>query len=366
MHYKTVSDSNFQDLGFVPTMIIAFYRSSQKAAFLKEYEWLHTYYPDAEIIGCSSSGNIADDVPYVETTEQFPIVYFCCDMKKDAFAVHLFSEEDEIEESQLYEQVVLLSSFSSPVLETHLADFSKSEEIKKVYGAVAGAEFFREEHPSIFYNGSFYTQHMLLWSIDAQRYTLDGMSMHLFRPAGIPLEITRAEHKTLYEINNLPALDVIEEITGKIDELLIGRFGYPLFVQKHTDMEWSNAPLASIVAVNREEGSLQLYRDVYPKEYVKVGIMLSRQDQLRRLGRLYALAPRKSAALMFHCIGIAENLKMMEYLYLEEIKYHIDVSFAGFHSFGEIGPSASRKPSEDILLHNQTITVALIAEKDKV
>ena len=366
MHYKTVSDSNFKDLGFVPTIIIAFYRSSQKSAFLAEYALLRTNYPDTEILGCSSSGNIADEIPYVETTEQFPIVYFCCDMKRDAFAVHLFSEEDDIAVSQLYEQAILLSSFSSPVLEAHLADFSKAKEIKKVYGAVAGVELCIEEHPSIFYNGSFYARHMLLWSIDSERYRLDGMSMHLFRPAGIPLEITRAEHKTLYEINNLPALDVIEEITGKIDELLIGRFGYPLFVQKHTDMEWSNAPLASIVAVNREEGSIQLYRDVYPKEYVKVGIMLSRQDQLRRLGRLYGLAPGKSAALMFHCIGIAENLQMMEYLYLEEIKHHIDVSFAGFHSFGEIGSPASRKPSEDILLHNQTITVALIAEKDKV
>jgi len=366
MQYKTVSDSNFESIDFVPTIIIAFYRSSQKRAFEEEYELLHANYPDAEILGCSSSGNIADDIPYVETTEQFPIVYFFCDMKRDAFSVHLISEEDKIGENGLHEQVVVLSSFSSPVLESHLADFSRAQDRKKVYGAVAGVESSTKEHPSIFYNGSFYTQHMLLWSIDREQYTLDGMSIHLFRPAGIPLEITKAEHKTLYEINNLPALDVIEEITGKIDEKLIGRFGYPLFVQKHTDMQWSDAPLASIISVDREQGSIQLYRDVYPKEYVKVGIMLSRQDQLRRLGRLYGLTHGKSAALMFHCIGIAENLHMMEYLYLEEIKQHIDVSFAGLHSFGEIGPSASRKPSDDILLHNQTITVALIAQRGDV
>lgn len=365
MHYKTVSDNNFKHIGFAPTIIIAFYRGSQKRAFLNEYEQLHACYPDAEIIGCSSSVNIADEIPYVETTEQFPVVYFCCDMKRDAFVVHLSSEEENIEEKQPYDQVILLSSFASPALEAHLSDFSRSEKITKVYGAVAGVELCSNEHPSVFYNGNFYERHILSWCIDSEQYVLEGMSMHLFRPVGIPLEITKAEHKTLYEINSLPALDVIEEITGKIDERLVGRFGYPLFLQKSADMEWSNAPLASIVSVNREQGSIQLYRDIHPKEYVKVGIMLSRQDQLRRLGRLYDIAPKKSAALMFHCIGIAENLKMMEYLYLEEIKQHIDVSFAGFHSFGEIGSPASRKPADDILLHNQTITVALIAKKDK-
>jgi len=49
MQYKTVSDSNFESIDFVPTIIIAFYRSSQKRAFEEEYELLHANYPDAEI-----------------------------------------------------------------------------------------------------------------------------------------------------------------------------------------------------------------------------------------------------------------------------------------------------------------------------
>ena len=56
---------------------------------------------------------------------------------------------------------------------------------------------------------------------------------------------------------------------------------------------------------------------------------------------------------------------MMEYLYLEEIKHHIDVSFTGLHTFGEIGLPAAKDPSDNIFLHNQTISIAMISEKDK-
>lgn len=366
MQYITVSDGCFEKIDFVPTIIVGFYKETKASFFQNSYHKLKSIYPDVEVIGCSSAGNIADEIPYVEADKEFPIVYFCCDMKKEAFTTCLIEEGEEITADKIGEQMVLLSSFPSPYLEKILADFSQLDPVPKVYGAVAGGEAGLNTKTSVFYNGTYYMQHMILWCIDQRCYSLDGMSIHLFRPAGIPLEITKSEGKKILELNNFPALDVLEEITGRIDESVVSRFGYPLFLQKqHASMHWSSTPLASIVAIHREEKTLEMYRDIYTKEYVRIGIMLSRRDQLRRLGRLYETVPKQGAALLFHCIGIRENLKMMEYLYLEEIKHHIDVTFAGFHTFGEIGFPASRQASETILLHNQTMTIVVISEKDE-
>jgi len=180
------------------------------------------------------------------------------------------------------------------------------------------------------------------------------------------LEITKSEGKTVITLNGLPALDAIEELVGEVDERIIERFGYPLFLQKDINVKWSDAPLASMVAIDKKNKTITLYRDISEQEYVRVGIMVSESEQRKRIGRVYEVAPKKSAAIVFNCIGIAANLKMMEFLYLEDIKRHSDITYAGFHTFGEIGRGASSILSNDIMLHNQTMTFAMISEKEDV
>jgi len=365
MKHVSITNGQFEAIAFTPTVIVGFYGSDAQARFTEEYEVLKEMYPEAEIIGCSSSGNISNIKPYVERYgERFSTVYFCCDMEREAFGIRLYEEETHIEKETLHTQMILLSSFSSVWLEQLLSDISKHVESPRVFGAVSAVKKGEHQSASVFYNGVFYPRHVIQWHIDPQKYLLEGVSMHLFRPAGIPLEITKAKGKTIMELNNLPALDVLEDITGTINETVIGRFGYPLFLQKEASVDWKDAPLASIVSVDRKRKSITVYRDIRLKEYVKIGIMLSRTDQIRRISRIYGMAPSKCAALMFHCIGIEENLKMMEYLYLEDIKHHIDISFTGLHTFGEIGPPASRKVTHEVMLHNQTITIAMIARKE--
>jgi hypothetical protein len=367
MKHITVTNGNFEAIDFVPSVIIGFYESDAKMHFMEEYETLRKNYPDAEIIGCSSHDNISNIKPYVERHgRKHETVYLCCDMDRDAFGIRLYEEKEYVKKDDFHKQMIWLSSFSSSWLDKLLSTISRHVTSPKVFGAVASVKQGDSQSESVFYNGEFYPRHLIVWHIDSQKYMLEGISLHFFRPSGIPLEITKAKGKTIMELNNLPALDVMEEITGTINEAVIGRFGYPLFLQKKSSVDWEDAPIASIVGVDRERKSIQVYRDIHPKEYIKIGIMLSRTDQIRRVSKIYNLAPAKSAALLFHCIGIKENLKMMEYLYLEDIKHHIDISFTGFHTFGEIGPPPSRKNAQETMLHNQTMTIAIIAEKESL
>ncbi|SFV90609.1 Uncharacterized conserved protein [hydrothermal vent metagenome] len=366
MKYQVVSDNNFEQLTFEPTIIIGFYRSSLSKKFLEMYHNLVSRYKGVTVIGCSSGKNIADTIPYVETEEQFPIVYLCCNMHTDAFTMHLISDKENIDKKKLQEQMILFSSFTFSYLEKLLLDISTLYMSPKVYGGVASCEEGCNKNPTIFYDGIFYENHVLLWCIDKRTYCLEGISIHFFQPASTPLEITKSENKTIIELNGLPALDVIEEMTGQIDRKIVGRFGYPLFLQKNMDIKWSNTPLASMVSIDRKKKTVTLYRDIREKEYVKIGIMISEEEQLKNLCKLCEIAPEKSVAIVFNCVGITENLKMMEFLYLRDIKEHIDITYAGFHTFGEIGRGSSSIFSKEIMLHNQTMTIAMISKKDEI
>ncbi|SFV68014.1 Uncharacterized conserved protein [hydrothermal vent metagenome] len=367
MKQIAVTSVSLDTIDFIPTVIIGFYRESEKTLFSAEYQTLKKRFPQADIIGCSSAGNIANELPYIESRRQFPCVYLCLEMDKEAFSVELFHQDDNIaptlDKEKKY-QVVLFSAFNSCALENILSSLPSVAGTQQIFGAVAGVDTPAAEKGEVFYNGVFYDRHILLWMIEASRYRIDGMSMHLFRPAGLPLKITSAKENKIYELNNQPALDVLESLAGELEESAIGMFAYPLFLQKEAEGHWESAPLASMIGVNRKDKSILLYRNVCHKEYVKVGIMVSQQEQLKRLRQLYSFAPADSAALLFNCVGIAKNLSMMEYLYLEDVKRHLDITFVGGHTFGEAGPSSTSKKHSDTVLHNQTMTIALISERE--
>ncbi|BAF72780.1 FIST N-terminal domain-containing protein [Sulfurovum sp. NBC37-1] len=367
MKQIAVTGASLGHIDFTPTIIIGFYRKSQKTLFSAEYQILRERFPLADIIACSSAANIADELPYVESRDQFPSVYLCLEMEKGTFAVDIFSEDVtpslNVDNKKKY-QVIMLSSFSSSTLEKTLSSFPSTITTQKIFGGVSGTDISSEDTGELFYNGVFYNRHILLWLIDKNKYKIEGMSMHLFRPVGLPLQITKAEKNKIYELNNKPAQDVIESFAGELKESAINNFAYPLFLQKEADGDWNSAPLASMTSVNKKDKSILLYREVCEKEYVKIAIMISQQDQLKRLRRLYTFAPSKSVAILFNCIGIAKNLSMMEYLYLEDIKKHLGITFIGAHTFGEIGPPATSKKRSGTLLHNQTMTIALISEKE--
>ncbi|WP_297525545.1 FIST N-terminal domain-containing protein [Sulfurovum sp.] len=368
MKQIAVTSVSLDTIDFIPTVIIGFYRKSEKTLFSAEYQILKKRFPQADIIGCSSAGNIANELPYIESRHQFPCVYLCLKMDKEAFTVEVFHKDDKItptlDKEKKY-QVILFSAFTSFELEDMLSPLPSVVGTQRIFGAVAGVDApAMEEEAEVFYNGVFYDRHVLLWMIDESRYRIDGMSMHLFRPAGLPLKITSAKGNKIYELNNQPAMEVLEALAGELDESAIGTFAYPLFLQKEAEGHWESAPLASMIGINRKDKSILLYRSVCNNKYVKLGIMVSQQDQLKRLRRLYSFAPPKSAALLFNCIGIEKNLSMMEYLYLEDVKRHLDITFVGGHTFGEIGPPATSKKHSGTVLHNQTMTIALIAERE--
>ncbi len=368
MRQMALTGATLDRLDFVPTVIIGFFRSDAQEAFVQECAVLQDRYPGVDILGASSALNIANRRPYAERNREFPTVYLCMDAPQESYRIEIHGRdaagEIHLPDAPLPRpySAILLSSFSSTAFEQMLVELPAYLGTEHIVGGIAG-RIKEGGQPVIYCNGALYPDHFMLWLLEEDRYQWEEMTFHLFRPVGLPLEITRAEGKHLYEINHRPALDVIESLTGTLDDDAIAAFGYPLFLGREAESDWIHAPIASMISINREERSILLYRDIAHGDYLKVGIMLSKDGQVNRLRCLYTSLSPQHVFLFFFCIGIAENLGMMEYLYLEDIQQHLGNTFVGLHTFGEVGRPALSHHTDTPLLHNQTLTIVGFAYK---
>jgi len=82
----------------------------------------------------------------------------------------------------------------------------------------------------LFYNGEFLKDTGIICYIDSSKYSMKGYALHTFEPIGLRLEITKSKANTIYELENRLALDVIEEIIGKIEQNEIDSSSHPFFL----------------------------------------------------------------------------------------------------------------------------------------
>jgi len=365
MKQMIVTCEEFDKIDFVPTLIIGFYQSGVKASYFRHYAELKERFPDVDVIGCSTESNIYDVAPHLDVNGDHLCVYMCLGMNPSACRFEIFDLDEpaafDAGEGKKYGTVILSSAYS-PNVEAVLQTLPRQTGTTAIFGAVASSADPERSKPEIFCNGNFYDHHMLFWLIDQSCYTLDGFSLYHFRPVGFELEVTDARGSTLYMLDNRPALGVLEEMIGELLDGTIEAFNHPFFIAKRQNYDFGGSlPLCSIKCIDREKQSIELYRNVFVKDRLKVGIALSLEEQEERIRQFYEMAAPNSVAILFNCIGIKQNLGMMEHLYLIDIRRHLRMPFIGFHSFGEIG-SIHRNSAP--LLHNQTMSIAVISEKE--
>lgn len=362
MKYISLKGNELDKINFIPTLIICFYIPTSKE-FKKEYDFLHKKFPKCNIIGCSAESVIENDIPYVDLNNINDTVYMCLDINIKGYSIHLCPEDKSIVyNSNIEQDILIFSSFSSPKLEREIEKLSASNSVYKIAGAVAGVNM-NDIKPTIFINGKFYSDYCLYILVDRNYYFLSTCSINLYTPVGLPMKITRAKSNIVLELDGEPALEVIESLVGKLDDFIVEKFGYPMFLSNKLDTDWSDKPLASLVSINRDDSSIVLYREVVEGEYIKPGIMLGKEEQIDRLNIWYENICDNSPGLMLFCISIPGNLGILEYQYLYHLKKTRDVKFVGFHSFGEIGPANINQ--KEFVLHNETMTMAFICEQER-
>tara|TARA_R110002049_G_scaffold183679_8_gene351691 strand:- start:25857 stop:26999 length:1143 start_codon:yes stop_codon:yes gene_type:complete len=182
-------------------------------------------------------------------------------------------------------------------------------------------------------------------------------------PFGPERVVTKSKGNILYELDNLPALDLYKKYLGdKSKELPSAALLYPLNVKSEED---NNSIVRTILNINEEDNSMILAGDVF--ENSKVQLMMTNVDNIVNAAEkaaVNALESRKKKpelAILVSCIGRKLVLDQRVEEEVEEVMEVVgeNTTITGLYSYGEIAPFVGENNCQ---LHNQTMTITLISE----
>jgi len=182
-------------------------------------------------------------------------------------------------------------------------------------------------------------------------------------PFGPERKITSSKANTLFEIDDIPALDLYKKYLGeKANELPQASLFYPLNV---TPEGKSEPVVRTILSINNEDNSMVLAGDAPVNS--RVQLMMASIDGIAdgaQNAAEIAMKNRKNPpqiALIVSCVGrkLVMNQRVEEEI--EQVREVVgeNVAITGFYSYGEMAPFNGHSSCE---LHNQTMTLTLISE----
>jgi hypothetical protein len=184
-----------------------------------------------------------------------------------------------------------------------------------------------------------------------------------WHPFGPERLITKSEGNILFEIDDLPALDLYSKYLGdKASELPQSSLLFPLNV---TPKDKKNPVVRTILNINKENNSMILAGDV--PEGSKVQLMMSSVDSIAN-GAFEAAklamenrTNKPQLALLVSCIGRKIVMDQRVEEEIEGVREVIgsETITTGFYSYGEMAPCHGGQECD---LHNQTMTLTLISE----
>ena len=354
-----------EKIDFTPTIIFTFYCEHKQDSFVRTAQKIRELFGDIALIACSSSNNIIGESPY--RSEE--TVLCLMDIKTDAFTL-LFSKNKEKETSfptswqQRKKNALIFYAGDETWMQENFDSLQHQLDGSGLFGAVVGTLSSTKYRGSLYYEGAFYENALFCCLIDADQYDLQGVSLHDFQPAGMELLVTETEDNKILQIEDEPALNMIEESIGLITPKRMSMFDAPFFIKDATLSENEEFSLTSLQKIDRYTGSLQLSRTVEVGTQFKVAIPISNRTMKKRLWSVrnsFKPAYDKGAMMfLFSSSALPSHWHEMEILYIMSMVSHIKLPFIGMHTYSEIAPSAYQSKST---LKNQTLTVVSLSER---
>jgi hypothetical protein len=180
---------------------------------------------------------------------------------------------------------------------------------------------------------------------------------------GAQRKITKSKDNILYEIDGEPALDLYKRYLGELaNELPNSGLRFPLSIKKDED---SPEVIRTLLGIDKEKKSITYAGDVpegYSVRLMKADIDVLIDGAGKAAKSIKQVNNKTALGLIVSCVG---RKIVMNYLVddeLEEVQEILgkNVKLTGFYSYGEIAPF-----NDDILncqLHNQTMTLTTIYE----
>ncbi|MEA3446728.1 MAG: FIST C-terminal domain-containing protein [Bacteroidota bacterium] len=181
---------------------------------------------------------------------------------------------------------------------------------------------------------------------------------------GIERSVTRSKGNVLYELDNLPALEIYKSYLGdQASQLPSSGLLFPLSLRTSAD----NEPLVrTILGVDEQNQSLTFAGDIPEGAYVKlmkanIDGLITGAEGAAEISFNKDNGKKPEFAILISCVG---RKLVMKQLVEEEVEAVKDVLgdqalITGFYSYGELAPFQHGTRCE---LHNQTMTITTFTE----
>ncbi len=329
------------------------------------YRELKTFFPSAQIVGCSSSGNIRGNtvsdggmvIAAIHFSTTSVVVKSSLIDPGDNIGATLHQLAKEFIDPKLRHLFVLSDglSISGSELTKTLNDFAIP-----VTGGLAGdADRFQESWVMV--NGPAKRHQVALIGFYGELTVSYGFATG-WKEFGPERRVTQSSGSTVYEIDHKPALEIYTKYLGELSKDLPGSgLRFPLSIR---DTESAKSYVRTLLGIDANKNSLHFAGDVPQGSLCK--LMKTDIDSL--IDATIALAKdiipttphQDSLCLVVSCVG---RRLVMDQIAEEEIEAIQTVlgsqtTVFGFYSYGEIAPFDSALCS----LHNQTTMLTLLSE----
>ncbi|CAA6800932.1 MAG: FIG00656238: hypothetical protein [uncultured Sulfurovum sp.] len=360
---ENIEDKNSTDIVFI--------FGDREAIKSKEYlESLQQKYPNAELVGCSSSGNILG-----EEISEAPIVATAVSLEKGSVKISTkdFTEEDdqhlitkELVEALPQENlkhIFILSdglNMNGSFLAKGINEAVKNE-ISSTGGLAGDGTDFQETY--VIANGEVSQNRVVAVGFYGEDVVVESGCFSGWDEFGVFRKVTKSTNNVVYEIDGEPALDLYKKYLGVYAKDLPGSaLSFPVSIKKEDNDE---PIIRTILAVDEKEKSLTFAGDVpegYSARLMKTDIDGLIDGSEMAAQQIKKINDKSALGLVVSCVGRRLVLKQLTDEELESIGETLgsNVQLVGFYSYGELAPFSGELTS--CSLHNQTMTLTVIYE----
>lgn len=351
-----------------PSLILAFaYQKNE--IFISHLNEIKSYFPNAIISGISSDNFIKDDKIY-ENNICFNLIGFeKTKLKSVNKMVSLENDEkkcaQEICEELKGEDLCGILLFCDGLLVNSsiiINEFNNSLINVPIFGALA-SDGTRFEKTFIINNGEILDSSICAIGFYSEDLIIKQDYSSGWYEFGPEWQITKSKGDVVYEIDNLPALELYDEYLETNKNIPANSLLYPLLVWENNDKK--QASVRAVLSINREDNSLTFGADV--NEGSKAKLCHSNYEMLIKetIKTSKNLSPKKKdkkSGLLFAIVCIARREVLQDYA-IDEItairnNSSNQMPLIGFYSYGEI----STDKIGHTYFHNQSLTLIKFTE----
>ena len=354
-----------------PQLVLVFGSSSN----IKNKKLLNTVkkaYPDAQILGCSTAGEIINDKVIDNSLTTTAIHFENTDVKsvkikiKDAGESYKAGKSlaKSLNQDDLAHVFVISEGININGSELVRGLTNSLPKHVTVTGGLSGdGEKFQKTH--LLWNKTVYSNSIAAVGLYSKKLKVGYASLGGWDSFGPERLITKSEGNVLYELDGRSALQLYKKYLGEHAEGLPATgLLFPLSIRETED---EKGVVRTILSVDEKNQSMTFAGDVPEGSYARLmkanfnrlidGASGAAKTSFEAIG-----SNLPDLAILISCVGRKMVLKQRIDEEVEAVRDVLgnEAVFTGFYSYGEISPFTLNAKCE---LHNQTMTITTLSEK---